>query len=113
MLTLRFQLDAGIGRKNSKFDTAAATISKRANKSIERRGMVACHIILQSKNRINAMTQHIARRKSLTCFARHPAMEFALGLMNDFGPTSSKDCAIIVLIFRRQPPYRISQVAIP
>ncbi len=37
MLTLCFQLDFERGRMNSKFDTAAASISKWTSKSIERR----------------------------------------------------------------------------
>ncbi len=66
MLTLRFQLDDVCGRKNSKFDMAAASISKWTTKRIARRGFVAaCHIILhcQCNKTINIIHNNIERRK--------------------------------------------------
>jgi hypothetical protein len=98
MLTLCFQLDFERGRSNSEFDTAAASIRKWTSKSIERRIGAACHIVLQYKTKLLVSSKNIERNEQLTCFGRHPAMEFALGLINIFDPASSKDCVIIVMI---------------
>ncbi len=98
MLTLSCQLDLESGRSNSEFDTAAASIRERTSESIERRIGAACHIIQKYKIKPLVSRKNIERKEQLTCFGRHPAMEFALGLINIFEPASFRDCAIIVLI---------------
>ena len=98
MLTLSFQLDLESGRSNSEFDTAAASIREWTTKRIERRIGAACHIVLQYKTKLLVSRKNIERNHQRTCFGRHPAMEFALGLINIFEPASFRDCAIIVLI---------------
>jgi hypothetical protein len=43
------------------------------------------------------------RKKGLTCFTRHPEMEFESSLINNFETASSKECPIIVLISSNLP----------
>jgi hypothetical protein len=62
MLALCFQLDWEGGRKNSKFDRAAASISKWTNKCIGCRLCAPRHIVLQHKYHVS-IKQSIKRKK--------------------------------------------------